>query len=220
MRIRNADGGEVEACGNGTRCVADLLMKENGSRPCRDRDRGGAARCRGRRRRADQRRYGAGAPRLARDPAGQGHGHAASRRGAGRAQGSGRRSISAIPMRCSSSTMPRRSIWRRSARCWSAIRCFPSAPISRSRRSSRPRTHPHAGLGARRRHHARLRHRRLRHPGRGRAAQAHRPARPRSCSTAAASRSNGWPTIIVRMTGPVAVSFAGELPLAQRRPGP
>ena len=30
MRIRNADGGEVEACGNATRCVADLLMKEKG----------------------------------------------------------------------------------------------------------------------------------------------------------------------------------------------
>src|SRR6516225_12464850 len=32
MRIRNADGGEVGACGNATRCVADLLMKESGSR--------------------------------------------------------------------------------------------------------------------------------------------------------------------------------------------
>ena len=32
MRIRNADGGEVEACGNGARCVADLLMREKGSR--------------------------------------------------------------------------------------------------------------------------------------------------------------------------------------------
>ena len=31
MRIRNSDGGEVQACGNATRCVADLLMKENGS---------------------------------------------------------------------------------------------------------------------------------------------------------------------------------------------
>ena len=31
MRIRNADGGEVEACGNGARCVADLLMREKGS---------------------------------------------------------------------------------------------------------------------------------------------------------------------------------------------
>src|SRR4051812_37482262 len=30
MRIINADGSEVEACGNGTRCVADVLMKENG----------------------------------------------------------------------------------------------------------------------------------------------------------------------------------------------
>jgi len=27
MRIRNADGGEAEACGNGARCVADLLMR-------------------------------------------------------------------------------------------------------------------------------------------------------------------------------------------------
>jgi diaminopimelate epimerase len=30
MRIRNADGGEVEACGNATRCVAEFLMKEGG----------------------------------------------------------------------------------------------------------------------------------------------------------------------------------------------
>jgi diaminopimelate epimerase len=28
MRIRNPDGGEVEACGNATRCVASLLMAE------------------------------------------------------------------------------------------------------------------------------------------------------------------------------------------------
>src|SRR5262249_43679764 len=32
MRIRNADGGEVEACGNATRCVADLLMRGDGTR--------------------------------------------------------------------------------------------------------------------------------------------------------------------------------------------
>jgi diaminopimelate epimerase len=31
MRIRNADGGEVEACGNATRCIADLLMRESGA---------------------------------------------------------------------------------------------------------------------------------------------------------------------------------------------
>ena len=30
MRIRNADGGEVEACGNAARCVATLLMEEAG----------------------------------------------------------------------------------------------------------------------------------------------------------------------------------------------
>jgi diaminopimelate epimerase len=30
MRIYNADGGEVESCGNATRCVARLLMEEKG----------------------------------------------------------------------------------------------------------------------------------------------------------------------------------------------
>ncbi|MCG8360908.1 MAG: diaminopimelate epimerase, partial [Kiloniellales bacterium] len=30
MRIRNHEGGEVEACGNGTRCVAALVMAEAG----------------------------------------------------------------------------------------------------------------------------------------------------------------------------------------------
>ena len=30
MRILNADGGEVEACGNGTRCVASLLIEGGG----------------------------------------------------------------------------------------------------------------------------------------------------------------------------------------------
>ena len=29
MRIRNADGSEAEACGNGARCVAALLMEQN-----------------------------------------------------------------------------------------------------------------------------------------------------------------------------------------------
>ncbi len=31
MRIWNADGGQVEACGNGARCVAAFLMTESGS---------------------------------------------------------------------------------------------------------------------------------------------------------------------------------------------
>ncbi len=34
MRIRNADGGEVEACGNATRCVAALIMEETGRDRC------------------------------------------------------------------------------------------------------------------------------------------------------------------------------------------
>ena len=34
MRIRNADGGEVEACGNATRCVASLIMEETGRENC------------------------------------------------------------------------------------------------------------------------------------------------------------------------------------------
>jgi diaminopimelate epimerase len=35
MRIRNADGGEVEACGNAARCVASLIMGETGTRSVR-----------------------------------------------------------------------------------------------------------------------------------------------------------------------------------------
>lgn len=31
MRIFNSDGGEVGACGNATRCVADLIMREKGT---------------------------------------------------------------------------------------------------------------------------------------------------------------------------------------------
>lgn len=31
MRMRNADGSDCEACGNGARCVADFLMREAGS---------------------------------------------------------------------------------------------------------------------------------------------------------------------------------------------
>ena len=34
MRIRNADGGEVAACGNATRCVASVVMAETGEDHC------------------------------------------------------------------------------------------------------------------------------------------------------------------------------------------
>ena len=35
MRIHNPDGGEAEACGNATRCVAELLRRETGDRRVR-----------------------------------------------------------------------------------------------------------------------------------------------------------------------------------------
>lgn len=35
MRIRNSDGGEVAACGNGARCVASLLLAESGAEEVR-----------------------------------------------------------------------------------------------------------------------------------------------------------------------------------------
>jgi len=35
MRIHNPDGGEAEACGNATRCVADLLRRETGDQRVR-----------------------------------------------------------------------------------------------------------------------------------------------------------------------------------------
>jgi diaminopimelate epimerase len=34
MRIHNADGGEVAACGNASRCVAALVMEESGTGRC------------------------------------------------------------------------------------------------------------------------------------------------------------------------------------------
>jgi len=34
MRIYNTDGSQARACGNATRCVADILMRENGKPAC------------------------------------------------------------------------------------------------------------------------------------------------------------------------------------------
>ncbi len=45
MRIYNADGGEVESCGNATRCVARLLMDEKGTSRIRIDTRGGSLDC-------------------------------------------------------------------------------------------------------------------------------------------------------------------------------
>lgn len=46
MRIYNTDGSEAESCGNATRCVADILMKETGKDTCIIETRGGALPCR------------------------------------------------------------------------------------------------------------------------------------------------------------------------------
>jgi diaminopimelate epimerase len=45
MKIHNADGGEVESCGNGARCVARLLMTEAGRELVRIDTVGGALNC-------------------------------------------------------------------------------------------------------------------------------------------------------------------------------
>ncbi|HEY8698104.1 MAG TPA: hypothetical protein VIM02_10825, partial [Rhizomicrobium sp.] len=45
MRIFNADGGEVESCGNAARCVARLLMDENGKSAVRLDSEGGPLAC-------------------------------------------------------------------------------------------------------------------------------------------------------------------------------
>ena len=45
LRILNADGSEVGACGNGTRCVASLLMAENGKEEIRIRTAAGILVC-------------------------------------------------------------------------------------------------------------------------------------------------------------------------------
>ena len=45
MKIQNADGGEVESCGNAARCVARLLMEETGRDQVRIDTEGGALVC-------------------------------------------------------------------------------------------------------------------------------------------------------------------------------
>jgi diaminopimelate epimerase len=46
MRIYNADGSEVESCGNASRCVAKLLLEETGKSEIRINSNGGLMQCR------------------------------------------------------------------------------------------------------------------------------------------------------------------------------
>ncbi len=140
MRIRNADGGEVAACGNGIRCVAAFLMAEAGS------DRvvieTGAGLSEARAAAAGQVMVDLGAavddwraiPLAAAvdtlhleatagplsDAVGVGIGnpHAVS--------------ASATRTRCSSSTTQTRWRSRSTVHCWNTTRCFRSAPTSAS----------------------------------------------------------------------------------------
>ena len=134
MRILNADGSEAGACGNGTRCVADLLMRESGRDKLVIETTAGlldAERAAGGRVSVDM-----GPARLdwREIPLEGGLRHQPRAAGARPAQGPGRRSTWATRTPSSSSTTRRRSTSRRSAPSSSTMRCFPSAPISASRR--------------------------------------------------------------------------------------
>lgn len=62
MRIYNPDGSESGACGNATRCVADILLKELGAEECVIQTRAGLLKCV--RANGDQITVDMGAPRL------------------------------------------------------------------------------------------------------------------------------------------------------------
>ena len=72
IRIYNNDGSEAGACGNGMRCVADLVSKETGKTRAHLRDHRRHSQLLEGRRRAVHRRHGQAALHLERDPAGGG----------------------------------------------------------------------------------------------------------------------------------------------------
>ena len=46
MRIWNSEGGEVEACGNASRCIADIVLAETGAEDVSIETLGGLLKCR------------------------------------------------------------------------------------------------------------------------------------------------------------------------------
>ena len=163
MRIRNADGSEVEACGNGARCVADAA---DGAETGRDRVVHRDTRRADRRPSAPaishRRRYGRAAARLARDSAGAGVRHAACAAEPRAADRSGlhqhgqsardllrRPIVAAIDIATLGPTLEHDPM-------------FPARANIGVAQIVAPDTHPRARLGARRRANARLRQRRLR----------------------------------------------------------
>ena len=140
VRIYNNDGSEAGACGNGMRCVAALVSAETGKARLDFETPAGLVSCW----RADADRFTVdmGAPRFRWDEIPLSQPMPDTRAIAlefsppgGPACVRPRSSTWAIRTRSSGSRIRRSSILRGSARSSSTIRCFPSAPTSRSRPS-------------------------------------------------------------------------------------
>ena len=180
VRIYNNDGSEAGACGNGMRCVADLVSKETGKNALTFETTAGLLNCWKGADGAVHRRHGQAALRLERDSAGGGIPRHARHRIADRAD---RQADPAFALGREHGQSARDLLGRRRERLRSrAIRAAAgkSSDLSRARqhlaRADRvARAHRHAHLGARRRPDQGLRLGGLRGRGRGRAAQAHRP---------------------------------------------
>ena len=209
MGIRNADGSEAEACGNAARCVAWLLMRESGAR----------AHHAGNRRRIARATVGrtGGSPSTwgrraldwrdipLREPLDTLH---LARRPRGRWP-TRWRCRWAIRMPCSSLPMSTAIDLAALGPMLEQHPLFPQRANIEVAQVLAPRSHPHAGVGTRRRDHAGLRQRRLRHPGGG------GPARTQRTGEAEVMLDGGPLSIAWRadehvfMTGPVAFSYAG-----------
>ena len=138
IRIYNNDGSEAGACGNGMRCVAALIRRRDRKGGAEFRNTGRPRFLLARRRRALHGRHGHAALSLGRDSAGEGDARHARDRSCVR---SARRADPAFALRREHGQSARHLLGRRirppticapSARCSNTIRCFPSAPTSRS----------------------------------------------------------------------------------------
>ena len=141
VRIYNNDGSEAGACGNGMRCVASLIAQESGKDKLTFEIDGRPAQHLEERRRAVHRRHGRAALCLERDSARRGIPRHPRHRIADRPD---RQADPAFAVGRQHGQSARDLLGRRrraptispgSGRCWKTIRCFPSAPTSRSARS-------------------------------------------------------------------------------------
>jgi diaminopimelate epimerase len=132
MRVHNPDGSEAEACGNGTRCVARLIMEQHMTNRARIETRADVLAVT-----AGVQGYTVdmGRPRFGWDeiPLAQAMDTLKLDLGSARSPGQSR-SAWAIRTPCSWSTTSRRSRSSNSGPSWSITRCFRSAPTSGSPR--------------------------------------------------------------------------------------